>query len=220
MTAERRLVAWWVLVGAIAVLAFASSASAEADAEEQRNLLYEYEFSVAGLVLYGLVFGLALLVARGLDPREAFALRRPSSWKVAAGLTAGILVAVLAVAFALEAIFHAGREQGLDPVGWRSDRAVAFAMSAFVVAVIAPVVEELVYRGIGFTLLAQFGDVAAIVLTAITFALAHGIVEGIPVFFVIGAGLGLLRSRTKSLYPAVLVHIGFNALNVAAGVAT
>jgi membrane protease YdiL (CAAX protease family) len=135
-------------------------------------------------------------------------------------LSLAILIAVFGIAAVLEAIFHAGREQGLDPVGWRSDRALAFAMSALVVAGIAPIVEELVYRGIGFTLLAQFGEVAAIVLTAITFALAHGIVEGIPVFFVIGAGLALLRSRTQSIYPAMLVHIGFNALNVVAGVTT
>ena len=58
---------------------------------------------------------------------------------------------------------------------------------------------------------------AAIVVTAIAFALTHGIVVGVPIFFIIGIGLGFMRSQTKSLYPPVLIHAGFNGIGVVAG---
>ena len=54
-------------------------------------------------------------------------------------------------------------------------------------------------------------------ITALTFALAHGLIVGIPVFFVIGAGLAYLRYRTDSLYPPILVHMGFNGLQLVIG---
>ncbi len=125
---------------------------------------------------------------------------------------------LLAVAAALEPVFGAGEEQGLDPTGWDPDRAGALALNFVLTAMVAPIVEELMFRGIGFFLLEQFGQAAAIVVTAIAFALTHGIVEGIPVFFVIGVGLAFMRSRTKSIYPPILMHAGFNGIGVIAGV--
>src|SRR3712207_4924008 len=97
-----RLVAWWVLVGSMILLAFSSAATAEED--ETRNLVYEYEFGFAGIVVYALILALVLLIARGLDWRETFALRRPDSWSRAGALMLGTLVAVFAVGAALEAV--------------------------------------------------------------------------------------------------------------------
>jgi membrane protease YdiL (CAAX protease family) len=170
-------------------------------------------------VLYGLLAVIVLVIALGLDRREAFALRRPSSWKTAGLLTLAILVAVFVVGGILEAIFHAGEEQGLDPTGWRSDRAAAFVLSALAIGVVGPIVEELMYRGLGYFLLSPFGHWAAILITGLTFALAHGILAGIPVFFVIGAGLAYLRYRTNSIVPSILVHVAFNSLQLLVGVA-
>ena len=85
----------------------------------------------------------------------------------------------------LEGIFHAGEEQGLDPAGWQPDRVGALILSFLAIAVAAPLAEELTFRGLGYYLLSQFGAWAAIVITALTFALAHGLIVGIPVFFVI-----------------------------------
>ena len=159
-----------------------------------------------------------LFIARGLDWREAFAFKRPTSWKRAGGLTIGLLVAVFIVGAILEAIFHAGEEQGLDPAGWQPDRVGALILSFLAIAIAAPLAEELTFRGLGYYLLSQFGAWAAIGITGITFALAHGLIVGIPVFFVIGAGLAYLRYRTDSLYPPILVHMAFNGLQLVIGV--
>jgi membrane protease YdiL (CAAX protease family) len=212
---QRRLIAWWALVGTLSVLAFAANAS---NPEPVRDALYQYETAIVGFPFYLLILGIILVIASGFGPREAFALRRPTSWGTAAGLSLGLLIVLLAVAAALEPVFGAGEEQGLDPTGWDPARAPAFALNFVLTAALAPLIEELLFRGIGFFLLEQFGQAAAIVVTGIAFALTHGIAEGVPVFFIIGVGLGFMRSRTKSLYPPVLMHAGFNGIGVIAGV--
>jgi membrane protease YdiL (CAAX protease family) len=211
---QRRLVGWWALVGTLSVLAFAASA---AESEPVQDALFRYETAIVGLFFYALILGVILALASGFDRREVFALRRPTSWRTAIWLSLGLLVTLLVVAAALEPILGAGEEQGLDPTGWDSDRAPAFVLNFFLTALVAPIVEELMFRGIGFFLLEQFGQIAAIVVTAIAFSLTHGIVEGIPVFFIIGAGLAFIRSRTKSIYPPVLMHAGFNGIGVIGG---
>jgi uncharacterized protein len=216
-TLGRKLVAWWVLVGTLILVGFLSAAAAE-DEADRRDAVYQYEFGLGGLIVYGLLIGIVFVIARGLDWREAFAFKRPTSWKRAGGLTLGLLVAVFVVGAILEAIFHAGEEQGLDPAGWQPDRAGALALSFLAIAVAAPIAEELTFRGLGYYLLSQFGYWAAIVITGLTFALAHGLIVGIPVFFVIGAGLAYLRYRTDSILPPILVHTAFNGLQLVIGV--
>lgn len=214
---QRKLLAWWVLVGGLAVLGFAARAADDGE-PAARDVLYQYDAAVYGGLFYLLILGIVLVIASGIDPREAFALRRPTSWGLAAGLAVGLLVSLLVVSAVLEPILGAGEEQGLDPSGWRSDRAAALALNAVVTAVLGPLVEELLFRGIGFYLLVQFGHWAAIVVTGIAFALTHGIAVGLPIFFIIGVGLGYIRSRTESIYPALLLHAGFNGTALVAGV--
>jgi membrane protease YdiL (CAAX protease family) len=212
---QRKLVAWWVLVGGLAVLGFAAQASGD---EAPQDVLYRYDAALFGAFFYLLVLSVAVLIASGLDVREVFALRRPRSWATAAGIAFGLLVALLILTAVLEPVLGAGEEQGLDPSGWRPERAPALALNAVVTALFGPLVEELLFRGLGFYLLAQFGHLAAIVVTAIAFALTHGIAVGLPIFFVIGLGLGFIRSRTDSIYPPFLLHAGFNGLALVAGV--
>jgi membrane protease YdiL (CAAX protease family) len=212
---QRKLIAWWALVGALAVLGFAARAS---DEEPARDVLYRYDAAVFGALFYLLILGIVLVIASGLDPREAFALRRPTSWGLAAGLAVGLLVTLLIVSAVLEPLLGAGEEQGLDPSGWRPERAPALALNAIVTALLGPLVEELLFRGIGYYLLVQFGAIAAIVVTAIAFALTHGIAVGLPIFFIIGVGLGYIRYRTESIYPPLLLHAGFNSIALVAGV--
>jgi len=212
---QRKLVWWWLLVGSLAVLGFAARASAD---EPSRDVLYRYESAIVGGFFYLVILGIVLAIASGLDPRDAFAFRRPKSWGLAAGLGVGLLVSLLVVAQLLEPILGAGEEQGLDPTGWQPERAPAFALNAVVTAVVGPLIEEMLFRGIGFYLLAPFGEVAAVVVTAAAFALTHGIAVGLPIFFIIGAGFGLIRSRTGSLYPAFLMHATFNGIALVGGV--
>ena len=131
-----------------------------------------------------------------------------------------MLFGIFLLAAILEPFLNPGHEQGLLPDRWEPGHAAAFAANCCVVAGIAPVVEELTFRGLGYSLLVPFGRWPAIVLVGLTFGLAHGLVDGLPLLAAIGAGLAYIRSRTQSVYPGMLVHAAFNGLVLAAAVTT
>jgi len=121
---------------------------------------------------------------------------------------------------ALNPFLEAGEEQGLVPQDWDPDRAAAFAANFVVVALVAPVVEELTYRGLGFAAVQQFfGGGVAVVVTSLAFGLAHGLVIALPVLTIFGLILGWLRLRTSSLYPPIILHAIFNGAALLASVA-
>ena len=163
------------------------------------------------MIFYAITLALVLWIARGLS-RGEIGLRRPRSWARALGFALVVLIVLLAVEIALEAILHATREQGLEPKHWDPSKAVPFALNAVLVAVIAPIVEELTFRGVGFSLLARFGTVVAVAGTSVAFAADHGLVEGFPALFVFGVAVALVRVRTGSIYPGMLMHACFNGL--------
>jgi membrane protease YdiL (CAAX protease family) len=203
-------------VGVLALLAYSSRASGGRPPEDA---LYQWGTAAAAVIVYAIVLGLLLLIARGGSTRELLALHRPRSWPVALGVAFGLFVAVLLLGAALDPFLDAGEEQGLTPSRWDSDRATAFAANALVVVAIAPFVEELTYRGLGFSLLRPYGQVGAIVGVGIAFGLAHGLVEALPILSLFGIGLAVLRERTGSVYPPILLHAAFNGFALAVSVA-
>jgi hypothetical protein len=229
-----RLVAWLLLVGVLAALTFAGNALSD-DAQQQPvrqkiyfgednqsyvttttyqqdDFFYRYSSSVAGLFTYGLIFGVVLLIARGTRKDETFALRRPPSWPRALALTGAVLAATYIAVVVLGVVLGDGGnpDQGM-PTFWDGTRFPQFALSFITVAVVAPVVEELTFRGLGFSLLHAYGNRIAIGATAVLFGLVHGFLIALPIFILIGLALAWLRARTKSVYPGMLMHGTFNA---------
>jgi membrane protease YdiL (CAAX protease family) len=216
VTGGGRLAAWAALVGVLAALNYAGRFAAD---ETSDDLLYTWGAFVAGVIQFAVVLGLVLAIARGLPARATFALVRPASWPRAGGIAVLVLVAVFAVAGVLEPFVEPSEEQGLVPERWDPDRAAPFAANCVLVAGIAPVVEELTFRGLGFSLLERYGQVAAVLLVGIAFGLVHGLVGGLPILAVFGVGLAWLRSRSGSVYPPILLHALFNAAVLAVAVA-
>lgn len=206
-----KLAAWLSLVGALAALNYASRF---ASGKPPPDTLYRYDTAVSGVIFYAITLAILLRIARGLTRRD-LGLRAPDSWGRALGFTFLTLIALLAVEVALEAILHGTKEQGLEPTHWQPDKAVPYALNAAVVVVAAPLVEELTFRGIGFTLLVRFGSALALAGTAAAFAAAHGLVEGFPALFAFGLAVALVRLRTGSVYPGMFLHACFNALALA-----
>ncbi len=203
-----RLVAWLTFVGAYVALAYASRASG---GDPPEDALYQYSTAWSGAIWYGITLLVVLWITRGRH-RELLALRAPRSWSGAAGWSIAVIVAVFIVEAVLEPFLNAGEEQGLTPDAWDPDRAGAYAANAVVIAVIAPIVEELMFRGAGYSLLARFGQVVAIVAVGILFGLVHGLIAGLVVLSVFGIGLAWLRAKTDSVYPCIAVHALFNAV--------
>jgi membrane protease YdiL (CAAX protease family) len=210
-----KLAGWFALVGSLAALNYASRFSS---GKPPADSLYRYATAISGLLFYAITLGIVLVIARGMS-RSELGLRRPASWPRALGFTLVILVALLIAETLLESLLHGAKEQGLEPAHWDPSRALPFALNAAVVVIAAPIVEELTFRGVGFRLLAPFGTIVAVLGTALAFAADHGLVEGFPALFLFGLAVVIVRQRTGSLYPGMMLHATFNAFALAVAVA-
>ena len=82
---------------------------------------------------------------------------------------------------------------------------------------LAPLVEELVFRGLLYGWLAgRWGTTVAWLVSSLAFAAAH--IEPAHAILVLPLGLwfGWLRRRTGSLWPSLVAHMANNGLAVAA----
>jgi CAAX protease family protein len=212
-----RLAGWTTLIVLMSAVAYASQLSS---GSPPNDVAYRWSTSILGLIQYGLILGILLLITLGLDRRSFLAFRRPTSWKKAAGIAVLVLIAVLVVGGIVDQFANPEKEQGLIPQHWDSSKIAPFIGFTFVVVVVAPIVEELQFRGVGYGLLERFGPTVAIVLVGIAFGLVHGLIAGFPVIAVFGCGLAYLRSRTNSIYPCMLLHASFNAFGLIVGIAS
>lgn len=210
---RRRLVAWAAVIAVLASFGYASRFTAH-DAVPRPDVLFLWSSAIATLVLYALLVAAMLLIARGLPLREAFALRPPTSWAVALRIALAALGATYLASILIEALVgHSAREQAV-PQFWDATRVAPYLVNALAIGLVVPIVEESMCRGLGFTLLARWGEGVAILGTAIAFALGHGAVTDFPWVLVTGVGLGYLRSRTWSLYPCIALHATINGIAV------
>jgi membrane protease YdiL (CAAX protease family) len=217
-----RLVAWlgWVLI----LVAAAYAGRFVGGSTDTQDLAYRYSTTVLALVQYGLFVGVLLLLGIGAPRRELFALHRPESWKRAIGLAVLALLSIWVFAAVYEHVlslfgsWNATSEQGLVPDKWDPAHAGAFAAFFVVVTFVAPVVEELTYRGVGVSLFLPYGTVLAIVATGVLFGASHGLVVALPVLAFFGIAVAWLRTRTASVYPGMLLHGTFNGIALLAAV--
>jgi membrane protease YdiL (CAAX protease family) len=215
-----KLIGWIVFVSVLAGLSYYARYALPESDTDNRELLYSYGTAVAAFVQYALMLGITLLIARGTDIRSTLALRRPRSLRTVAWQTPLALVAIWVAGAALSPFLPAGEEQGFVPDRWEPDRAGALAANAVVVVLVGPAVEELVYRGLGYTAVrAHLGAGAAVLVTAVAFAGAHGLVIGFPILLAFGIAVALLRRSSDSVYPGIVLHAIFNAAALALGIA-
>ena len=105
-----------------------------------------------------------------------------------------------------------GREQGLTPSHWEPQHAPPFAaVRASSSSCSRRSTEELTFRGLGYGLLAPVRRrCRRSSASAILWALAHGLLEALPLIIALGIGLGWLRYRQDSTIPGMLLHATFN----------
>ncbi len=210
-----RLVCWIALVAAVSALEYSARFSGSTTTNT-RDEVYSYSAFANGLIFYGLIFGIVLAIA--FDRADLFALRRPA--RRAAWLAVGVLVATYLWELVVVAlpVRDPGKEQGLTPTHWEPSHAGAFAANVVLFAVVAPVVEELTFRGVGQSLLRFTGRWPSILLVGVAFGLWHGLLEALLVLVPFGIGLAYLRDRTRSVVPGMVVHALFNGAALAVAV--
>lgn len=162
---------------------------------------------------------LVVIRARGLTWSEIGFRRISRRWAVRATLIGlATLPAVSLVNLAVQALagrpFRNPQLDFLAPAGFSWEGLLGMLV---VVGVVAPIVEETVFRGLLYGWLrARIGIAAGAVISALIFSVAHGILVLAPALAVTGLVLALVYERSRSLWPAVIVHGLVNTIMIVA----
>jgi membrane protease YdiL (CAAX protease family) len=136
---------------------------------------------------------------------------RPANWKYIVFGALGTMALSVAVS-----------QFGLQPEGMKQVFEIVrdlhqLALSLLLLAVLAPLVEELIFRGLLYGWLAgRWGRNVGWIVSSIAFAAAHTEPAHIILVFPLGLLFGWLRQRTDSLLPSLVAHIANNGLALVA----
>jgi membrane protease YdiL (CAAX protease family) len=207
-----RLAAWTSLVIVIAGLNYAARFTSSSTSNG-RDEVYSWSAFTGGLIVYGVWFAIVLAIA--VDRHDLLALRRPRSFGRAVGLCVGAIAAIYAVSAVVSVLplpQSPSHEQGLTPTHWEPRYAGAFAANVALLTIVAPLVEELMFRGLGQSLLRFLGRWPSILVVGVAFGATHGLLEALLILVPFGVALAYVRDRTDSVYPGMVVHGVFNGL--------
>ena len=86
-----------------------------------------------------------------------------------------------------------------------------FWISIAVSVIIAPIIEEILFRGVLFPALSQkYKPFASILITTLIFAAAHIDPARIILILTLGVYLGYMRYQLGSIYPGIVLHMSWN----------
>jgi uncharacterized protein len=213
--------AWVVglLAGVVAIGLVVSGAGDELTAGESAVLLVAQDSATIGwLVLVAHRKGMGSL---GAD--FGFTRRPPDGWGSLIGWVfagVGLQVVVLLPLYLLQEVHGDDATQGVVDAINRGSGAGKFALAAGAL-LLAPVTEELLYRGVLLrSLLRRCSPGLAVLISAAVFAGVHladpsiGTVIALPALLLVGLVCGYQAVRTGNLWRPVALHVGFNALAV------
>lgn len=147
-----------------------------------------------------------------------YSFRQTLGW-VSGGFKWWHYLAILSVFFVMAIVvgkYFPPQDTQLDRI-LKSSRAVVFVV-AFMATFTAPLVEEVVYRGILYSAFQRrFGIPIAVTLVTAIFAAVHvpQYMESLPTIFMLvllSLILTLIRAKTDNLLPCIILHTIFNGL--------
>jgi len=133
--------------------------------------------------------------------------RFPAAYLIALGACAAISVLIIAS-------FLPQTETPIEKL--LSSRAAIAMFVVFGIAV-APLFEEIIFRGFLFKVFQEIGGAGfAIVFTAAVFALSHALQlagnwPSVVLIFAVGCVLSVIRYRSNSIIPTLIIHTSYNA---------
>lgn len=179
------------------------------------------ELAAAASAIYG-GFGIAtwlVIVRRKRLPWSSLGLVPVKATTALAMIPAGLVLLFVNLLLLTPLTFFlglgdpgAGQEQQeiFSPEGGL--RALDYLWLLIPLAILAPVVEELGFRGLLYGYMrGRTGIILSIIVSALVFAVLHVI---IPPLFVMGAILAFLAERYRSIVPGMVLHATNNALVV------
>lgn len=180
-------------------------------------------FVVQGILFHGVILaGVAgLMIVFKITRQDGFGESTPVMRRIAQGFlfAVGMLPPVWMAAIITQLVMYM---LGLDPSlqdviyyfasdhGW----VARMYMLGFGI-IVAPIAEELFFRGLLFPALAKAVSVKwGVILSSLIFALIHLHVPAIAPLFVVALACALAYMYTRSLVVPIVMHASFNALNM------
>ena len=205
----------WLVLSFLALAGYAALRPLMGWHARPQDLAVDPFFVIANqTILYGLILGyiyFLVVVSYRLPFWSGLNWRPPTSPQVIGFVLGGV---VLGIAIAHAPRLLPDREDFPLEQLFSSPRA-AYAVAAFAVLV-APVTEELIFRGVLFTFFDRLaGTRFAIAMTALLFAGLHvpeywGAWNHVLLIGVVAVTLSLARGLSGSLAPSVILHLSYN----------
>jgi membrane protease YdiL (CAAX protease family) len=160
---------------------------------------------------------IAVKLALGRTPPEAFGLRRVVGVAQAIGWSAAVYIGFWIVIVGLTQIFGQPDDQSLVDELKAEDSLGVLVAWGVLICVLAPIVEELFFRGFMFAVLERRLGVAwGALITGVVFGIGHLDQQVEPVQLIalgaFGVGLCLLYWRTQSIIPCMALHALNNSI--------
>jgi membrane protease YdiL (CAAX protease family) len=213
------LVATTIYLGIAAALVIGSEAARDPKPSIER-MLENPNIVIPSFAIMGLFALLVTMVCTILSPERALdRLSLRSSHFGIKGFIAAVAASLGISIAAGQVIQVLGGDDGtalktIDRV-LRSANVVMFVIGAVIIAGLAPVAEEVFFRGYMQTRLRdRWGAKWAIAITAIAFGLFHADRIQTPAAIVMGLALGYIAESSGSIRPAVVCHVINNLVAV------
>lgn len=158
---------------------------------------------------------LVIVLRRGLSLQSLGLVRTEQKW-----VLRGILLAIAAIPAVAVVNIVVSNLRGaplenpqIELLNPGSLSAGPVLLTLFAAGLVAPVVEEVVFRGFFYSWLrTRFGLPLSMAVSAGLFSLLHGIAILIPALFVVGLMLAWIYEKSGSLWPAIVMHSTFNTI--------
>ncbi len=124
---------------------------------------------------------------------------------VAGGVLTFVLSRLLAVVLYAVGIQPENVQQAYADAGGAG--LLSVVLSFLFIAVLTPLGEELVFRGVVTTVLLRYGALIGVVGSAVVFAVVHGVNAVLVTGLIVGVVAGELRRRSGSVWPGFVVHV-------------
>ena len=173
---------------------------------------------MAQILLTNLLNGLVLFfIYRTVTVKYRSPFWSSLKWKGPTSIPPGLFL-VLGALLALVMGALSSRIPGIEdlPVSELLRHAQTAVFLGVTAIAVAPLVEEVVFRGFIFPVLERrWGPVAAVLLTALMFTSLHvtqlwGSWMAVSLILLVGLALSLVRALTGALLPAFLLHLAYN----------
>ncbi|NMH77744.1 CPBP family intramembrane glutamic endopeptidase [Pseudonocardia xinjiangensis] len=176
----------------------------------------------AGLILAALS-GVAGLAAFAVAARirslswSDFGVRPSTGRWLLIGVAGGLVATTLArvaglVVYYLTSPSENIQQPYLDAAG---GGVLTLVLSFLFLAVLTPIGEEFLFRGVVTTALLRYGAVVGVVGSSLIFALMHGLNAVFVTALIVGLVAAELRRRSGSVWPGVLAHVTNNLIGQA-----